>query len=76
MARRVTVIIPRQESNKIQARQGLTRRAERRAKPIKAIGVRANSSSVESDKSINVLPRGGVDKNKVDLQAFAKRRNV
>ena len=75
MARRVKVIIPRQESNKIQARQSLTR-AERRAKPINAIGTRANSSSVESDKSINVLPRGGVDKNKVDLRAFAKRRNV
>ncbi|EDM46413.1 hypothetical protein MDG893_13159 [Marinobacter algicola DG893] len=75
MARRVKVIIPRQESNKIQARLGLTR-AERRAKPIKAIGIRANSSSVESDKSINVLPLGGVDKNKVYLQAFAKRRNV
>ena len=75
MARRVKVIIPRQESNKIQARLGLTR-ADRRAKPIKAIGIRANSSSVESDKSINVLPRGGVDKNKLDLQAFTKRRNV
>lgn len=48
MARSVKVIILWQESNKVQARQGLTR-AERRAKPIKAIGVRANSSSVESD---------------------------
>jgi len=75
MARSVRVIMLRQESNKIQARQGLNR-AERRAKPIKAIGVRPNSRSVESDGSINVLPGGDVDENMVDLPAFAKRITV
>lgn len=54
MARSVRVIIPKQDSNKIQARQGLSKK-ERRAKPIKAIGVRANSSSEKPNRSINVL---------------------